>query len=150
MSLKRILRDERGTLYEIPLLLVFVLMGLALVPVWHSWWRGFLVSGLSLIGILIAAGGLGLLLERASDMAALAPVRRVLDSAPARLLWAAAIYLMSGAVCAVMAAFVSIFVAPHLSADAAGQLLAMRALTAAGGLAGFGLVYALRHEEPRF
>lgn len=150
MSLRRLLRDERGTLYEIPLLIVFVLMGLALVPVWHSWWKGFLVSGLSLFGVLFALGGLGLLLEKASDAAESAPVKRVLESAPVRLLGAAAIYLVVGAVFAVMAAFASIFVAPHLSTEASGQLLAMRALTAAGGLAGFGLVYAVRREGPRF
>lgn len=144
MSLKRLLRDERGTLYEIPLLIVFVLLGLALVPAWHSWWKAFLGSGLMIVGVLGALVGLGLAADKASDLAELGPVRRALDSRPARALGALLAYAAGGVLCAVPAAFVSLFVAPHLSSTAAGQLLAMRAFTAAGGVAGLAVVFAAR------
>ena len=150
MNLKKILHDERGTLIELNLLIAFVVLALALIPAYHSVWKAFGFAALYFGGGLAALMGVGLLLEKASDLAALQPIRRALESGPVRLLGAAACYLMGGVGCAVAAAFVSIFIAPHLSSTAAGQLLAMRALTAAGALAGFGFVYGVRHEGPHF
>lgn len=149
MNIKRMLRDERGTLIELPLLIVFVLIAVALIPAYHSAWKAFGIAALYFGGGLAALVGVGMLVGKASDLAARPPARRVLESGPVRILAAAVCYLAGGAACGVIAAFVSIFIAPHLSATAAGQLLAMRAVAAAGALGGVWLVYAIRREAPR-
>jgi hypothetical protein len=149
-NLKRTLRDERGTLIELQLLIVFVLLALALIPAYHSVWKAFGFAGLYFGGGLAALVGLGMLLEKLSDVAALQPVRRVLESGPVALLAAAACYLMGGVGFAVIAGFASIFIAPRLSSSPHEQLQAMRAITALGALAGFWIVYAARRSGPRF
>jgi hypothetical protein len=146
----KVLRNERGTLIELNLLIAFVVIALALIPAYHSVWKAFGFAALYFGGGLAGLVGIGMLCGKVSDLAALQPARRVLESGPVRLLGAAIIYLMGGVACAVAAAFVSIFIAPRLASSAAGQLLTMRAITAVGVLVGFGIVYAFRHEGPRF
>ena len=149
-NLKRTPRNERGTLIELQLLIAFVVLGVALIPAYHSVWKAFGFAGLYFGGGLAALVGLGMLLDKLSDVAALQPVRRVLESGPVALLAAAASYLMGGVGFAVIAGFASIFIAPRLSSSPHEQLQAMRAITAMGALTGFWIVYAARRKGPRF
>lgn len=150
MRLRRLLRDERGTLYEIPLLILFVFLGLALVPAWHSWWKAFLVSALSIAGVLGGLVGLGLLWERVSERPAVAAAARVFDSAPARFLRAAADYALGAVGGGVMGAFAGLLASPHLSSEPRGQLLAMRVFLAAGAALGLAAIRSFRGQGPRF
>lgn len=149
-NLKRALRDERGTLIELQLLIAFLVLGLALIPAYHSVWKAYGFAGLYFGGGLAALFVISMILEKASDVAALQPVRRVLESGPVALLAAAACYLMGGVGFAVVAGFASIFIAPRLSSSPHEQLQAMRAIVVLGALAGFWIVYAARRKGPRF
>ncbi len=148
MKLRRLLKDERGTLIEFPLLLAFVLIAVALIPAYHSVWKAFGFAALYFGGGLAALLGVGILTGKFSDLAELDSVRRVLESGPVRMLGAALWYVFGGAVCAISAAFASIFIAPLLASSPEGQLKVMRALAAAGALAGFFIVYAARRKGP--
>lgn len=150
MELKRLLRDRRGTLIELNILIAVVILGALLSLGMRSWWKGFVYAALGMFAVLSVLVLLGLFLGWLDRQMDLGPVRKVLDSAPVRWLRAAFAYLAGGVGFGAMAAFVAIFVAPHLSATPQGQLLAMRVIAAAGVLAGFALVFAVRREGPRF
>jgi hypothetical protein len=144
------MRNERGTLIELNILIAVLILGALLGLGMRSWWKGFVYAALGLFGVLAVLVALGLLLGWLDRQMDLGPVRKVLDSAPVRWLRAAFAYLAGGVAFGAPAAFAAIFVAPHLSAAPQGQLLAMQAITAAGVLAGFALVFSVRREGPRF
>lgn len=144
MDLQRTLRDQRGTLYEVPILIAYVLLSLTLIPSSSPWWLGP-VKAAVFFGAVI--GGLILLVmaaEKFEGIINLEPLRRALDSPSARLLRAALAYLAGIVGLGAAAAFVSIFLAPQLAADPAGQLQAMRVITALGAAGGVLMVLQIR------
>lgn len=134
MSLGRILRDRSGRLYELNILVAFLILG-TLISVGHkSILKGFGIAALWLFGLFAAIMALYLLsegVERARDIES---VKLFLATRAGRLMKPAAQGFAAAIAGAAVAGFVSMFAAPTLSGTPEGQLMAMRVMTAAGGL----------------
>lgn len=147
MRLPAVLTDRRGTLYEIPLLIMFLGVALAIGIGERSWWKGpvyaFLILG-GLIGGLVFLGVASDKLEKIPWMA------KVMQWRLWPILGALFAYLMGIVGGGAAAAFVSIFLGPMLGDSSAGQLNAMRAITVLGSMGGAVLTWKIRRQGPRF
>jgi hypothetical protein len=141
MGLKRLLRDRSGRLYEIPLIIAFLFIGLAVGVAQRSLLKGFGTAALVLGGLLGGLFLLVLLSEQLDRFAAFAPVRRFLDSPAFARLKLVALCLANAVAFAAGGAFLSIFLAPRLSSTPEGQLLAMRSMAGAAALLGAALAF---------
>lgn len=147
MRLSALLKDRRGTLYEIPLLILFLGLAAAIGMGQHSWWKGPVYAFLILFGLIGGLVALGV----ASDKLEKFPViARIMGWRLWPLVGAGFAYLMGIVGGGAAAAFAAIFIAPHMADLPAGQLAAMRMLTALGAALGGAAVWKIRRQPPRF
>lgn len=132
-SLRRVLRDRSGRLYELNILVAFFILGTLIAIGQKSILKGFGFAMLWMFGLIAAAMLLLLLSEAACRIREIEGVKRFLANRFGRLMKPAFLGLLAAVAGAVVAGFASIFLAPLLSGTPDGQLTAMRALTAAGG-----------------
>lgn len=147
MRLSALLKDRRGTLYEIPLLIMFLGLALAIGLGERSWWKGPVYAFLILFGIL---GGLVALGVAGDKLEKIPWIAKVMDWRIWPLVGAGFAYLVGIVGGGAAAAFAAIFIAPHMADMPAGQLAAMRMLTALGAAGGAALTWKIRRQPPRF
>lgn len=132
--LRRVFRDRSGRLYELNILVAFVVVAALIAIGQRSLLKGLGIATLWLLGFFAAVMLLYLLSEAAERVRELECVKRLLASRVGRFLKPMGIGLLSATAGAAAAGFLSIFLAPKLSGSPDGQLLSMRVLTAAGGV----------------
>jgi hypothetical protein len=142
-----LLRDRRGRLLEIPILIAFACVSLAVGFGQRSWWKGPVYAALgfaAVFGALVAAVAA---MERLETIPV---VKRALDSRLVEPLCAGVAYLVGAVGGGALGAFVSMFAAASLADSPAGQLQVMRAVTLAGALLGAAVVSRARRAPARF
>lgn len=142
-----LLRDRRGRLLEIPILIAFVCLSLAIGVGQRSWWKGPVYAALGFVAVFGALIALAAVTEKLDSVPA---VRRFLDSWFVGFLGAMAAYAVGFIGGGALWGFVAMFAAPRLSGTPEGQLLAMRAIAAAGALLGVFVVFRARRQPARF
>lgn len=147
MKLSDVARDERGTLYEIPLIIAFLGVALAVGIGERSWWKGPVYAALGLAALLGAVVACVAVLEKLEDVPVL---KKIMDW---RLWeWAGALfgYAMGAAGGGALAGFVSMFAAPMLSDTPPGQLALMRGMVLAGAACGAAVTWRARRRPRHF
>lgn len=150
LAMLKLLRDRSGRLYELNILFAFLVLAALIGAAHRSALKGLAYAALWLLG-LFAVIMLFMVLENGADALREDPrVKRLLATPAGRLLKPAAWGAFGAALGAATAAFASIFLAPALADSPEGRLLAMRALTAAGGLlaGALGFTAARRADAP--
>lgn len=147
MKLSALLKDRRGTLYEIPLLIMFLGLAVAIGIGQRSWWKGPVYAFLLLFGIIGGLVALGVASDKLEKFPAVA---RMLEWRIWPALGAVFAYVVGIVGGGAAAAFAAIFIAPHMADMPAGQLAAMRMLTALGAAGGAALTWKIRRQPPRF
>ena len=147
MELSDIARDERGTLYEIPVMIAFVGVALAIGIGERSWWKGPVYAALGMAVLFGAVVACVAVTEKLEEIPLLSKLlgSRVWDRAGA--LFGYALGVLG---CGALAAFVSIFAAPMLSDTTQGQLALMRGMALAGAACGAFITSRARRQPPRF
>lgn len=147
MNPSKLIRDRSGRLLEIPVLIAFACVSLAIGFGERSWWKGPVYAA---IGFVAVFGAFVVALAVMERLEAFPLVKRLQGSRFVEILLAVFAYLVGAAGGAALGAFVSIFAALRLADSPAGQLLAVRAVTVAGACLGAAAVFAARRQPAKF
>lgn len=147
MNPVKLARDRSGRLLEIPILIAFACVSVAVGLGERSWWKGPVYAALGFAAVFGAFVAVAAAAERLESFPLL---KRFGESRLFELILAGIAYLVGIAGGGALGAFASIFAAARLADSPSGQLQAMRAVTLGGALLGAAVVFQSRRRPARF
>lgn len=145
--MRKLLRDQSGRLYEIPLLIMVLFLSVTIGLAKRSALKGLAYGFGSVFGLLLFLFVIAMISEGVSGLMEKESVKRVTGSKAFQAAWTIFVCLCGAAALAAFCAFVGIFLS-GMASTPTGQLRIMQGLAGGGGLLGFIGTYRLRQRKP--